>query len=300
MGGAIFENFQDAAALAEIFHLFNLQEEIIDPLKNKVLAPLEEILRSDRPDKTGSFIPMVVDWVEALSGCTADDQKVHMDCFLQALLEHVESNASFWTLTRRREAWRRDAKPDVDMTLSILWDVFDRILDNGHRHLGTWPVLWEFLQRFAGIDGDTLKAVIIPGLQPDSLREHGYVPFCVYDAMRGSNEVWVDFNRTDERRQRIVQATDPQYDQRWQQQSKELVDFWVSFVELLSVADVRAIRERSHSRCEMELIPRPVTIDFLSFPLAMEIPFLAECKKELLSASEVGLTKWLPRGREIL
>ena len=65
--GAILENLQYSEALDEIFYLFDFQSEVIDPLVNEVLVPLDEITRSARPDETGSFLAVLIDWIEALS-----------------------------------------------------------------------------------------------------------------------------------------------------------------------------------------------------------------------------------------
>ena len=77
--GAILANLEDAEALDEILFLFDLQSEVIDPLVNDVLAPLEEFSGSARPDKTGSFIPVLVDWVEGLSVSIYYEMAMHLD-----------------------------------------------------------------------------------------------------------------------------------------------------------------------------------------------------------------------------
>merc|ERR1712113_174394 len=50
--------------------------------------------------------------------------------------------------------------------------------------------------------------------------------------------------------------------------------------ELYSVEDVQAIRDGSASR-DNHLEPRKATTDFLSFPLATQIPFLMDCRSQL-------------------
>lgn len=164
------------------------------------------------------------------------------------------------------------------MCLSALWDVFGRLVSHSSR-LTTWPVAWNFMQYFAGIDIDALKRVTVPGRQSDSAAKHGFTPHCVYDAMRDHSEDWssevlgtLKYMKHDYRELKNVKDM--------QERLEVTIDFWVSFLELYSVADIKAIREESCSYDNMLQLQKP-EIDFLSFPLAMRIPFLLKCRDEL-------------------
>merc|ERR1712113_476176 len=87
----------------------------------------------------------------------------------------------------------------------------------------------------------------------------------------------------------VVHSTDPKSMRRGdikerfkeiKQQSQVTIDFWISLLELFSVEDIRAIRDGSASRDD-RLEPRKATTDFLSFPLATQVPFLIECRSQL-------------------
>lgn len=165
------------------------------------------------------------------------------------------------------------------MCLSALWDVFGRLVSHSSR-LTTWPVAWNFMQYFAGIDIDALKRVTVPGLQSDSAANHGFTPHCVYDAMRDHSEDWsseilgtLKYMKHGNRRE-LENVKD------MQERLEVTIDFWVSFLELYSVEDIKAIREESCSYDNMLQLQKP-EIDFLSFPLAMRIPFLLKCRDEL-------------------
>eukprot|EP00928_Gymnodinium_smaydae_P029400 TRINITY_DN22158_c0_g2_i1.p1 TRINITY_DN22158_c0_g2~~TRINITY_DN22158_c0_g2_i1.p1 ORF type:complete len:530 (+),score=57.00 TRINITY_DN22158_c0_g2_i1:105-1694(+) len=278
--GAIFEHFQSEEALDEIFYLFDLHSELIEPLADKVLAPLDEILGSNRPDKTAGLIPVVVDWIEALVGALNTERELHIDCFLQALLRHVEKSPACWTLARRRAAWIRDAdaRDDDDMCMSALWDVFDRLL--AHNRLTTWPVAWDFMQRFAGIDIQTLKRITIPGLQTGALVEHGYVPCKVPELMRHHCKEWVLVISEAARWMKVPERRDiKDAMQNIQQRMQWLTDFWISFLDLFSVADIKALHEFRFKRENGHL--SDANDLFLISPLAVQIPFLRQCRVEL-------------------